>query len=179
MTDINIDGIVPWLSNWFQDKLVSGTNIKTVNNQSLLGSGNINIGGGGGLSIDDVYPIGSIYMSTANVDPATLFGGTWERIQDKFLLAKGSTYSTLNGTGGSADAVNVAHSHTTGRDYILTTDGSGVSRVSTAGQTGTKVQNLLQSSDAIYRNTVDSAGSSGSGKNMPPYIVVNVWKRTG
>lgn len=31
-----------------QDLLVSGTNIKTINNQSLLGSGNINIQGGGG-----------------------------------------------------------------------------------------------------------------------------------
>lgn len=50
MTDINIDGIVTWLSNWFQDKLVSGTNIKTINNQSLLGSGNISVGGGGGSS---------------------------------------------------------------------------------------------------------------------------------
>lgn len=31
-----------------QDALVSGTNIKTINNQSLLGSGNITISGGGG-----------------------------------------------------------------------------------------------------------------------------------
>ena len=31
-----------------QDTLVSGTNIKTINNQSLLGEGNITIGGGGG-----------------------------------------------------------------------------------------------------------------------------------
>ena len=31
-----------------QDTLVSGTNIKTINNQSLLGSGNISISGGGG-----------------------------------------------------------------------------------------------------------------------------------
>lgn len=30
-----------------QDILVSGTNIKTINNQSLLGSGNIDIQGGG------------------------------------------------------------------------------------------------------------------------------------
>ena len=35
-----------------QDTLISGTNIKTINNQSLLGSGNITIeGGGGGGSI--------------------------------------------------------------------------------------------------------------------------------
>ena len=34
-----------------QDKLVSGTNIKTINNQSILGSGNITIEGGSGSSI--------------------------------------------------------------------------------------------------------------------------------
>lgn len=33
-----------------QDKLVSGTNIKTINNESILGSGNIEITGGGGSS---------------------------------------------------------------------------------------------------------------------------------
>ena len=31
-----------------QEKLVSGSNIKTINNQSVLGSGNISISGGGG-----------------------------------------------------------------------------------------------------------------------------------
>lgn len=36
-----------------QDKLVSGTNIKTINNQSILGSGNITIQGGG----SEVSPI--------------------------------------------------------------------------------------------------------------------------
>ena len=45
-----------------QDKLVSGTNIKTINNQSILGSGNIDISGGGGggssgKSFDDVKKI--------------------------------------------------------------------------------------------------------------------------
>ena len=37
--------------NDYQEKLVSGTNIKTINNQSLLGSGNIDIQGGGGSVI--------------------------------------------------------------------------------------------------------------------------------
>lgn len=163
-----------------QEKLVSGTNIKTINNQSLLGSGNISIGSGGGLSIDDVYPIGSIYMSANDVDPSTLFGGTWERIEDKFLLSKGSTYTTLGGTGGSADAIVVSHSHTFDRAYALTTDSTqGVDRNSDAGQTGTKVNNLLQSNGgAIYRNTINSTGESGTGKNMPPYLIVNIWKRT-
>ena len=39
-----------------QDALISGTNIKTINNQSILGSGNISISGGsgGGGSIDTI-----------------------------------------------------------------------------------------------------------------------------
>ena len=35
-----------------QDALVSGTNIKTINNQSLLGEGNITIEGGGSVTVD-------------------------------------------------------------------------------------------------------------------------------
>ena len=48
-----------------------------------------------------VYPVGSIYMSANSTSPATLFGGTWERIQDKFLLCAGSTYAAAS-TGGAA-----------------------------------------------------------------------------
>ena len=36
----------------YQPLLVSGTNIKTINNESILGSGNITIQGGGGSSTD-------------------------------------------------------------------------------------------------------------------------------
>ena len=50
----------------------------------------------------DIYPIGSIYMSCASTDPSQLFGGTWVRIKDCFLLALGDTW-TINGqTGGEA-----------------------------------------------------------------------------
>lgn len=46
-TGEQIDTAVDAVSNK-QDRLVSGTNIKTINNESLLGSGNITIQGGGG-----------------------------------------------------------------------------------------------------------------------------------
>lgn len=47
-------------TNKLQKELVSGTNIKTINNQSLLGSGNITIpgGGGGGDTSDCVHITG-------------------------------------------------------------------------------------------------------------------------
>lgn len=56
-----------------QDALVSGTNIKTVNGQSLLGSGNIVISGGGAT-----LPIGTVYESVFNTNPSASLGDTWE-----------------------------------------------------------------------------------------------------
>ena len=49
----------------------------------------------------DAYPVGAYYISSKPTSPATLFGGTWERVQDRMILAAGSTY-TAGLTGGSA-----------------------------------------------------------------------------
>ena len=60
-----------------------------------------------------IYPIGSLYLSTSSTNPATLFGGTWEQIQDKFMLAAGTTYPA-GSSGGNASHTHTsaAHSHT-------------------------------------------------------------------
>lgn len=42
-----------YFDSLYQAVLVSGTNIKTINNESLLGSGNIEISGGGGGGVVD------------------------------------------------------------------------------------------------------------------------------
>lgn len=61
------------------------------------------------------YPVGSLYWSKNSTDPATLFGGTWTRIKDKFILAAGDSYA-VGATGGSASvALTIAqlpaHNH--------------------------------------------------------------------
>lgn len=59
-----------------------------------------------GIQIDNIYPVGCIYMSVSPTNPGTLFGGTWEQIEDTFLLCCGTTY-TAGSAGGSA-----THTHT-------------------------------------------------------------------
>lgn len=64
----------------------------------------------------DAHPVGSLYWSSSPTDPATLFGGTWTRIKDRFVLAAGDTYAN-GATGGSAtvkltESNLPAHSHT-------------------------------------------------------------------
>lgn len=55
-----------------QDTLVSGTNIKTINNESLLGSGNITIQGGGttytaGTGIDITSDVISVKYDNSTI----------------------------------------------------------------------------------------------------------------
>ena len=188
-----------------QNALVSGTNIKSVNGNSLLGSGNITISSG--VSITDIYPVGSIYMSVNNTDPGTLFAGTtWERIQDSFLLSAGSTY-TAGDTGGSA-----THSHTftgsavtSGGSSAANTGGTTLTTnqipshnhsISNFGQdnrgangwlatyfngsttTGNTGGGQSHSHSMAHTHSVTASGSVGDGNNMPPYLVVYMWKRT-
>ena len=43
-----------------------------------------------------IYPVGSIYMSVVATSPATLFGGTWERLKSRFLLGAEDAGDTAN-----------------------------------------------------------------------------------
>ena len=60
-TKTETDNAITAATSTKQDTLVSGTNIKTINNQSILGEGNITIegGGGGSITIDPSLDSGS------------------------------------------------------------------------------------------------------------------------
>ena len=131
------------------------------------------------------YPVGALFMSTANISPATLFGGTWERIKDTFLLASGDTY-TAGATGGEAThtltetelpeidgefATAVVGQHTNkgvkGHAY-----GTNFGTFTSGGVTGTDITNETQYGYGY------KFGNGQPHNNMPPYLAVYVWKRT-
>lgn len=64
-----------------------------------------------------LYPVGSIYMTVSTTSPAVLFGGTWEQIKDKFLLACGDTYN--NGETGGVDSITYTPNATV-KGHVLT-----------------------------------------------------------
>lgn len=49
-----------------------------------------------------IYPVGSLYWSSKSTNPASLFGGTWVQIKDRFVLACGDTYTSSGATGGAS-----------------------------------------------------------------------------
>ena len=116
------------------------------------------------------YPVGAIYQSTSSTSPASLFGGTWEQITNRFLLSAGSSYTAGN-TGGSATVTLTAnqmpaHNHTTYKVANAIINAGTGSHVLFAGQDwaqGTIVTN--------------STGGGAAHNNMPPYLVVYAWKR--
>ena len=138
---------------------------------------------------DIIYPVGSIYMSTQDSDvdgvelPELLFGGTWTRIEDTFLLSAGNTY-TLGDNGGSATHSIPGHKHlapvgtvnNNGAAAILTDQGTLTGTISA----GRAVWGSTNASGAQGGVTIPyTAENAGVDMNtMPPYLVVNVWQRT-
>ena len=134
--------------------------------------------------IDMVYPVGAIYMSVNSTNPGNLFGGKWEQIKDRFLLAAGDTY-TAGSTGGEAthtltinempvhDHIQMAQTNNLGLSTIVQkgTDGQGLSRgPSHVFQTDWII-------DALPLKTLET-GSGKPHNNMPPYMAIYMWKRT-
>lgn len=132
--------------------------------------------------IDKVYPVGAIYISTASTSPASLFGGTWQPINNRFLYASGK-YSAGSTGGSETHVLNVNEMPSHGKHIPYggesTSGGSAAGKFLAArafdsyGATGRGWNNL---SSEYYPYTFDLGGNRAH-NNMPPYLVVYMWKR--
>lgn len=151
---------------------ISGQNINLldVNNQQIdtMLTDDLFNGGGGGVTLEQVYPVGAVYISTVSTSPATLFGfGTWQQIEDVFLLSAGQTY-IAGSTGGEATHTLTideipSHNHT----VPLATSNASSANYARMGYQG-----------ETYRGTTGSRGGGQAHNNMPPYLTVYMWERT-
>ena len=91
----------------YQPLLVSGTNIKTINNESILGSGNINIQGGGGSSTD-VQVNGTSITSNgvANLVTEGTYNATTNKIATMSDISKGYDASWVENQNGTVSDFN-------------------------------------------------------------------------
>ena len=119
------------------------------------------------------YPVGSIYLSASETSPAILFGGTWEQIKDRFLLAAGSTWAagTEGGEASHTLTANEIPSHTHNINASYSNPGSATS-------VNGKLLAANDNNNWLWEFT--NTGSAGDGEahnNMPPYLAVYMWKR--
>lgn len=138
------------------------------------------------------YPVGSIYMSVNSTNPKNLFGGTWQQLQNRFLVGVGSSYSngatggassyTPKGTvGGHTLTVNEipAHKHSI---YTAYTSGGGTRNTDVIVYDGWDMHGYKWTSE--WSANTGGGGSHNHGFSgtaqtiLPPYLAVYMWKRT-
>ena len=136
-----------------------------------------------------MHPIGSIYITMDSKDPSTIYGGTWKKIEDRFLLGSSAkvmassfggskTHThTLNDIGGTVLEAKHLPSNVV-RDKGPISEASSV-------QLGAPYSVVKTTDAEYYRGNIYSGNqphthtnqNTNESSNMPPYIAVNIWQR--
>lgn len=137
-----------------QDALVSGTNIKTINNQSLLGSGNITISGGGSGN--------SVVECTQAEYDALVSGGTID--PDVFYIITDATPVDLSGyaaTSAVTEEINAAVSGKADTSAVTASINAAVSGKQDTLVSGTNIKTINNESILGSGNITIQGGGSG------------------
>lgn len=141
----------------------------------------------------DAYPVGSFYFSQNSTSPATLFGGTWEQLeQGRVLLSQGTNYPAGSTGGEATHTLTVAempshnhngstasagnHSHT-----VYRSGNGGGNWTGLAGSPSNEFAGNVNTSSAGFHSHTVTIGNNGSGQAhniMQPYLSVYIWQRT-
>ena len=170
------------------------------NNTQLLSQSILHQYEGGGqrslnLILDNIYPIGSIYISVNAINPSEYFGGVWEQFaQGKTLFGVDSTQTDFNTTLKTGGSMTHQHFYRIGyRPYYGALTG-GDSEAIMAYNYGTQSWSKGTKDAGIGASPVRNKGLTASyneidaarysvgaytqyTSTLPPYIVVYMWKR--
>ena len=122
-----------------------------------------------------LFPVGAYYITESVTTPASLFGGEWVQVSGKFLLGQSVQDGYLVGSEGGE------------KTHTLTTEEmpEHYHQLGSKPNTGNIVAAGPYSADGGgYNNNFESyidstwAGGNQPHNNMPPYRIVNIWRRT-
>lgn len=123
---------------------------------------------------DLIYPVGAIYMSTINVNPSTLFGGTWEAWGTGRVPVGVDTtqteFNTVEKTGGSKTHTLTLEEMPEHKHTLASNVGGGSGSINGFNWG-------LSISDWGGKNTLNAGGSKAH-NILQPYITCYMWKRT-
>lgn len=183
-SDIGADGYLPTAGGTMTGtittkgiKLTSGTDFGSSLPSSLQSNQLFFQTLGSNYILDNVYPVGSIYMSVNSTNPKNLFGGTWEQIQGKFLFGMNSSYPA-GSTGGEITHKLTANEMPAHAHYMASGNGGGDGTWNP--DAGYYLVDSVTTDKTTYWAQIgmNNAGGSAAHNNMPPYLSVYIWKRT-
>ena len=144
------------------------------------------------MFLNKVYPVGAVYISLTATNPHDLFGGTWEQIQGRFLLACGNNTANTDNTYGSlnANVINRTAGEQGGEAVhtLTTSEMPSHAHPIRYGSVGSSSSDTYASVRVPYNQAqarvgeddqgMQSAGGGQAHNNMPPYLAVYMWRRT-
>ena len=119
------------------------------------------------------HPVGSLYISENATSPAELYGGTWERIEGRFIMGASDTYPA-GSTGGSATHTQTG-AELAPHEHLIGSNTAGDMNIPAWSWISEMTQ--ISSEKNIYQTY---SMRSGDGKPMDilnPYYSMYIWRR--
>lgn len=130
----------------------------------------------------NMYPIGSYYITESSTSPASLFGGSWVQVINKFLYgALAQSYVGQEG-GEAAHILTVDempnHAHKPHGYTWITSQGANSGNLEVTRVGGRNALGIEFIQDYDQNRYTSYTGGGAAHNNLPPYRYVNIWRRT-
>lgn len=123
-----------------------------------------------------VNPVGKLWASDDPTSPASIVGGTWEQIKDRFILAAGDTYAAGSTGGEATHALTINEMPRHNHDHVMWYSNQKFGLNGRGGNVGS-IQLKYSNDDCTDGVCTDYKGGSQPHNNLPPYAAKYIWQR--